>query len=81
MKQVVSILLVLALCIGMPLCAFAAESSPGESAPIVPTDPTGDPSVDTGDAAGIEMWIIIMIIALLAMVMTTVFYTKSQKNR
>lgn len=74
MKRVLSLILVLVLCACLPLTAFAAESSPPDTAP------TTDGPSQTGDTASLGLWAVIMVVALLAAVVATVFYRKSLKK-
>lgn len=74
MRKVLSLLLVLALCACLPLTAFAAVSSPPDTAPST------DGPAQTGDPMELGLWIAVMIIALLAVVIVTVFYRKGLKK-
>lgn len=67
MKKFMSLLLVLVLCVSLPVTAVASVQSPGGNAP-------------TGDTSGIEIWSLVLIIALIAMVTVTVLYKKTQKK-
>lgn len=77
MKRIICMLLVLVLCMYLPCTAFAV-SSPGQSgsAPTVPS--TDNPK--TGDSFAMYTWIIVMVLALLALVAVVIFYRKAMKK-
>ena len=75
MKRIVCLLLALVLCAYLPCAAFAV-SSPGSSAPTVPS--TDNPK--TGDTSMINIWVIVMILALLALIVAVVVFRKSKKD-
>jgi len=78
MKRVICLLLVMVLCMYIPCIALAAAPSPGESAPTEPTTPVGPPAV-TRDDSHIMLWVIIMLVALLAIVALVVAFRKFVK--
>ena len=74
MRKVLCLILAIVLCACMPLTAFAAVESPPDTAPS-----TDGPS-QTGDSMDLGLWIAIMVIALVAIVIVTLFYRKSMKK-
>ena len=78
MKRVICLLLVMVLCMYIPCVALAATPSPGESAPTEPSTPSGPPS-ETRDNSHVMLWVIIMVVALLAIVALVVAFRKFVK--
>lgn len=93
MKRIICMVLALLFCLYLPLPAFAATNSPsngwycdqckewvtgngacsnGHFRPGTSTPPTGDTSM-------VNMWIILMIVALVALVVAVVFFRRSKK--
>lgn len=68
MKKFVSLILALALIVCLPCVASAAANSPGNNAPV-----TGDPTM-------VGLWLLIMVFALAAIVVTTVVYHQNAKK-
>lgn len=77
MKRVICMLLALVLCLSLPIVAFAATNSPANNG-AAPTVPGSIPK--TGDAFAMNTWLIIMVLALLALVVAVMFFRKAQKN-
>ena len=78
MKRVICLLLVLILCMYIPMSVMAAAPSPGESAPTEPTSPSGPPS-ETRDNNHVMVWVIIMVVALLAIIALAIAFRKFVK--
>lgn len=67
MKKVICLLIALALCLSLPVAAFAeAVQSPG---PVSPT----------GDTSPVGLWIAVMLVALVALIVTVIAFKKSGK--
>lgn len=75
MKRIICLLLALVLFAYIPCGAFAAVNSPGSSAPTVPGE-----TPKTGDTSMINVWVIIMILALLALIVAVVLFVRSKKD-
>ena len=94
MKKVVCMILALLICMSVPMTALAATNSPskgwfcdicnewvtgngacsnGHFRPGTNTPPTGDTSM-------INVWVIVMIVALVALVVAVVFFRRSKKG-
>ena len=69
MRRIISLLLALVLCLALPMTAFAATASVGNSAPV-----TSNPK--TGDIANMQFWIPVLIVSALALAAIVVIYFK-----
>ena len=65
MRRFISLMLALILCLSLPMAAFAATASPGNSA-----------NPKTGDMAQMELWVPMLVISALALVAVMVVYFK-----
>ena len=93
MKRIICMLLALMVCMYLPMSAFAATNSPGsgwycdECGTWVPGNGAcpnghfrpGTTTPPTGDTSMVNMWIIVMVIALLALVVAVVFFRRTKK--
>jgi hypothetical protein len=68
MKKIVSLILALALIVCLPCAASAAANSPGNDAPV------------TGDSTMVGLWLLIMVCAMVAIVVTAVVYHQNAKK-
>ena len=78
MRKMICLLLVLALCMSLTCTVFAAVSSPGQDG-SAPTNPD-DNVPATGDHAPVGMWLLVMLLALVALVIMIVYYYKEMKR-
>lgn len=72
MKKVISLLLVLTLILSLSCAAFAT-SSPGQGGDAPVTPGTGDPS-------NVTLWIVLLVLAVIAIAVLTVVYNKFLKR-
>lgn len=68
MKRIISLLIVLALSLTLPMAALAVDS------------PEIDPPDKTGDTAQLGLWITIMVVSLVLLVVAVVAFRKSAKK-
>lgn len=78
MKKMISFLLavVVLLSLALPICATTPTASAGQSGTPTVT-PSGKVNPKTGDM--IMMWVVIMVVALLALAAVVFFYRKFAK--
>lgn len=94
MKKIVCLVLALIVCLTIPMTALAATNSPSKgwfcqdcnewvtgngACSNGHTNPGGGVTPPTGDTSMINMWIIIMIVALAALCVAVVFFRRTKK--
>lgn len=92
MKRIICVLLALIFCMYLPVSALAATNSPGNGwqCPECNEWATGNvcpnghlrPGISTpqtGDTSMINIWVIVMIVALIALVVAIVLFRRSKK--
>lgn len=92
MKRIICMLLVVIFCMYLPMPAFAATNSPSNgwtcsecnqwaTGGVCPNGHLrpGITTPQTGDASMINIWLVVMIVALIALVAAVVLFRKNKK--
>ena len=77
MRNIICLLLVLALCMSMTCTAFATLDSVGQNGKP-PTEPSGQPV--TGDHADLGTWVLVMFATLVVLAIVIICYCKFFKK-